>query len=125
MTVSNIAYIQEQVRFTSVDDFITVVTNLLQSHNLITVEQDINQQTEENNLFRYQDVTLMVRKLRSRLSLTEVILSLYFYADKKSRSPEIIANSEIQQKWEKLVNLLDFACEVLEQDDTDDYYLIY
>ncbi|MDJ0535411.1 MAG: hypothetical protein QNJ70_23485 [Xenococcaceae cyanobacterium MO_207.B15] len=125
MTVSNIAYIQEQVRFTSVDDFITVVTNLLQSHNLITVEQDINQQTEENNLFRYQDVSLMVRKLRSRLSLTEVILSLYFYADKKSRSPEIIANSEIQQKWEKLVNLLDFACEVLEQDDTDDYYLIY
>ncbi|MDJ0743887.1 MAG: hypothetical protein QNJ32_11050 [Xenococcaceae cyanobacterium MO_167.B27] len=125
MTVSNIAYIQEQVRFTSVDDFITVVTNLLQSHNLITVEQNINHQTEENNLFRYQDVTLMVRKLRSRLSLTEVILSLYFYADKKSRSPEIIANSEIQQKWEKLVNLLDFACEVLEQDDTDDYYLIY
>ncbi len=125
MTVSNIAYIQEQVRFTSVDDFITVVNNLLQSHNLITVEQDIHQPTEENNLFRYQDVTLMVRKLRSRLSLTEVILSLYFYADKKSRSPEIIANSEIQQKWEKLVNLLDFACEVLEQDDTDDYYLIY
>lgn len=70
-----------------------------------------------------------IQQLLTKYQLEDVFFGLYCYANKQAQQAKSTNNNPEKIQWEKLVNILDEACDLVEEgkgiSDNNDSYLIY
>ena len=70
-----------------------------------------------------------IQNLLAKYQLEDVFFGLYCHVNKQFQRAKAQNNHEEQIQWEKLINILDEACELIEErkntSDQDNSYLIY
>lgn len=70
-----------------------------------------------------------IQNLLAKYQLEDVFFGLYCHVNKQVQKAKAQNNHDEQIQWEKLINILDEACELVEEgkntSDQDNSYLIY
>lgn len=125
MPVSSSYYPQEICNFVSAENCLSGITSLV---NFQSTKQEVTLTKEARSRKFCTDKGLngTLVQLLEKFDLQDILFMLFTYADEQARLAHKNQNSQEKLKWNKLAEMLDLACEALEEDDLDDSYcLIY
>ena len=90
------------------------------------LEADSSVHDELSNLLEAQQkISQLDYQFLGREQLQEQLFLVYERANKKALKAKNKGQLKLWLTWEKIVDILDLACECLEKDPNDDSYLIY